>query len=121
MAGTVSSGRLGRLKKRSQFLHLSRKGLKAALPGVVVQGLPADVSQSHTSTRLGFTVTKKVGNAVVRNRTRRRLREAIRLVDQENPLPAGDFVLIGREATRHRAFKALKDDVRAALERIAHS
>ena len=81
---------------------------------MVVQILPDDTA---TETRVGFTVTKKVGNSVIRNRTRRRLREALRLVAREDGLPSGDFVLIGRDKTRGREFSLLKDDLRQALRK----
>ena len=67
--------------------------------------------------RLGFTVTKKIGNAVIRNRTRRRLKEAARLVLAEHPVSGVDLVLIGREATRGRGFADLQNDLRRALTR----
>ncbi|GBR69799.1 hypothetical protein GKA01_02310 [Gluconobacter kanchanaburiensis NBRC 103587] len=70
-----------------------------------------------TETRVGFTVTKKVGNSVIRNRTRRRLREALRLVAREDGIPSGDFVLIGRDKTRGRDFSLLKNDLRHALRK----
>ncbi|QQX92427.1 ribonuclease P protein component [Gluconobacter sphaericus] len=103
-----------RLKKRPQFLRVAGKGRKVATPGMVVQILPDDTA---TETRVGFTVTKKVGNSVIRNRTRRRLREALRLVAREDGLPSGDFVLIGRDKTRERDFFLLKDDLRQALRK----
>ena len=65
--------------------------------------------------RIGFTVTKKDGNAVVRNRTRRRLREAARLLVRELPVQGTDLVMIGRDATRTRPFALLLDDIRRAL------
>ena len=55
------------------------------------------------------------GNAVTRNRTRRRLKEAARLVLAAQPVAGVDLVLIGREGTRGRKFTALQDDVRRAL------
>ena len=104
----------GRLTRRAEFLRAATKGRKAALPGVVLQALPRD---DQAPARLGFTVTRKIGNAVIRNRTRRRLREAARLVLAEQPVSGVDVVLIGRAATRGRDFKALQDDLRRALIR----
>lgn len=84
------------------------------MPGMVVQIL---TQENARDARVGFTVTKKVGNSVVRNRTKRRLREALRLVAKEDGLPRGDFVLVGRSQTRSRAFPLLKDDLRSALRK----
>jgi len=82
------------------------------MPGLVLQALPRDDADP---VRLGFTVTKKIGNAVIRNRTRRRLKEAARLVLAELPVTGVDLVLIGRAATRQRPFSVLKADFRRAL------
>jgi ribonuclease P protein component len=82
------------------------------MPGVVLQVLPRD---DTGPARLGFTVTKKIGNAVVRNRTRRRLKEAALLVLASQPLAGVDLVLIGRAGTAKRDFSALQNDVRRAL------
>lgn len=103
-----------RLKRRAEFLRAASRGRKAAMPGVVVQVLRRP---DTGPVRLGFTVTKKVGNAVVRNRTRRRLREAARLEFAGRPLSGLDIVLIGRDDTRGRPFTALRADLRHALER----
>lgn len=105
---------VGRLTQRAQFLNVAAQGRKAATHGVVLQlfergdGLPA---------RLGFTVTKKVGNAVIRNHTRRRLREAARLLLRDEPVMGKDIVLIGRDATRKREFTLLIDDLRRAMRK----
>ncbi|MBF0852892.1 ribonuclease P protein component [Gluconobacter wancherniae] len=104
----------GRLKKRPQFLRVAGKGRKVATPGMVTQVLQED---GANEARVGFTVTKKVGNSVIRNRTRRRLREALRLVAREDGLPSGDFVLIGRDGTRKRKFPLLVEDLRKALRK----
>src|SRR5689334_19529740 len=98
----------GRLIRRAEFLRAAAKGRKAPMPGVVLQALPRD---DKGPARLGFTVTKKIGNAVIRNRTRRRLKEAARLVLAEQPVAGVDLVLIGRERTAARDFAALQDDV----------
>ena len=82
--------------------------------GVVLQAMKRMDDQPA---RLGFTVTKKVGNAVVRNRTRRRLKAAVELLLKERPITGVDLVLIGRDSTRARDFIALQSDIRRALER----
>lgn len=80
--------------------------------GLVLQAWPRG---DDADARLGFTVTKKVGNAVVRNRTRRRLRAAARIVLQDTFATGHDLVLIGRDTTRGRPFALLLDDLRRAL------
>jgi ribonuclease P protein component len=110
--------RADRLTRRAEFLLVAGKGRKAPSPGLVLQALRRD---DTAPARLGFTVTKKVGNAVVRNRTKRRLRAAARAVLAEAPLAGVDLVLIGRDATARRPFEALKDDLRQALDRVGAS
>ena len=100
-----------RLTKRAEFLAAA-KGRRAAVHGLVLQALPR---ADDAPARLGFTVTRKVGNAVVRNRTRRRLKEAARLHLRDHPLAGVDLVLIGRDTTRGRRFAELMDDFRRAL------
>lgn len=68
--------------------------------------------------RVGFTVSRKVGNAVERNRARRRLRAAVAQVLGDNARPGYDFVVIGRAATLTRPFSALVSDLRIALKRL---
>ncbi len=62
-------------------------------------------------------MTKKVGNAVIRNRTKRRLREAARLLLREESVGGADLVLVGRDTTRGRPFPLLMDDLRRALQK----
>lgn len=112
----VAPHKQNRLTKRAQFLTVAAKGRRAAVHGLVLQALPRD---DDAPARLGFTVTKKVGNAVVRNRTRRRLKEAARQHLRANPLAGVDLVLIGRDTTRGRHFADLVDDVRRALANVA--
>ena len=82
--------------------------------GLVLQALARD---DAGAARIGFTVTKKVGNAVIRNRTRRRLKEAARLLLRERSVSGVDLVLIGRDTTRSRRFTDLIDDLRRALDK----
>jgi ribonuclease P protein component len=101
-----------RLKRRAEFLRVASRGRKVAVHGLVLQALHRG---DDRPARIGFTVTRKVGNAVVRNRTRRRLKEAARLLLASQPVAGVDLVVIGRDTTRARAFVALQDDLRRAL------
>lgn len=101
-----------RLKRRAEFLRVASKGRKAPVHGLVLQALARN---DAGPARIGFTVTKKVGNAVVRNRTKRRLREAARLLLRTVPVQGVDLVIIGRDTTRARPFALLVDDLRRAL------
>ena len=101
-----------RLKRRAEFVRVAAKGSRAAVTGLVLQVLPRG---DDLPARLGFTVTKKVGNAVIRNRTRRRLKEAARLLLRAAPLAGVDLVLIGRDRTAGRPFPLLIEDLRRAL------
>jgi ribonuclease P protein component len=68
--------------------------------------------------RVGYTVSKKVGNAVVRNRVRRRLREVVRLSGAGHMQTGRDYVLVGRRAALDLAFDRLIDDMSGALTRV---
>jgi ribonuclease P protein component len=113
--------KVSRLLKRADFLRLNR-GRKWAAPGLVLQMAEtplADPFQTKaTDIRVGFTVTKKVGNAVIRNRAKRRLREASRAVLPLYAAPGHDYVLIGRDATLTRPFATLIEDLKQALRKV---
>ena len=104
----------GRLKKRAEFLAVAGRGRKQGRGALLVQVLQHGEGQ----VRLGFTATKKLGNAVVRNRAKRRMRAAARAEFAANPAPGHDIVLVAREAIRDNSFAALRDDLRAALIRL---
>ena len=104
---------LGRLKRRAEFVRAAKAGRKAARDGLVLQALP----RPDSDTRLGFTATKKIGNAVARNRAKRRLRAAARLHLGAAPAPGFDLVLIARDATGHCPFPALLADLESALRK----
>jgi len=101
-----------RLRRRAEFLRVAAKGRRAAVHGLVLQALRRD---DEGPAQLGFTVTRKIGNAVVRNRTRRRLKEAARALLRDRAIEGVDLVLIGREGTRDRRFADLVDDLQRAL------
>jgi ribonuclease P protein component len=103
-----------RLKKRAEFVAAS-KADKRAIGGLVLQARPR---HDDAPPRAGFTVTKKVGNAVTRNRARRRLKEAARLILPLLGKAGYDYVLVGRHSTLTRAWPDLLADVTAALARI---
>ncbi|MFW5679981.1 MAG: ribonuclease P protein component [Pseudomonadota bacterium] len=103
--------RLRRLVKRAQFLNAA-KGRKVVKPGFVLQLAEIDTSDE---VGVGFTASKRVGNAVERNRARRRLREAARLVLPDHGLPGHDHVLVARRATLAYPFAALTADLTEAL------
>jgi ribonuclease P protein component len=103
--------RLPRLTRRAEFLRAAGKGRKAGRPGLLLQALP----DTGGPLRVGFTATKRLGGAVVRNRAKRRLREAARLTLGEAPPPGWDLVLVAREATATRPFATLLGDLRGAL------
>lgn len=101
----------GRLKKRREFLRAASRGKRAARPGLVLQALAGEPG----SLRLGFTVTKKVGNAVVRNRVRRRLKEAVRTHAADDMAPGNDYVIVGREDVLATPFGQLKAELSRRL------
>jgi ribonuclease P protein component len=102
-----------RLRKREDFLA-ARSGHRANRPTLTLQS--RDRSDSDEA-RAGFTVTKKTGGAVQRNRIRRRLREALRRVAAQ-ARPGHDYVLIGREAALNAPFQTILDDLIAAFGRV---
>ena len=103
-----------RLRKRADFLDVAT-GPRASAAAFVLQARErADTGPS----RVGFTVSKKVGNAVERNRVRRRLREVVRLSDAEGFRPGNDYVLVGRRAALDLPFARLMEDFSRALAQV---
>jgi ribonuclease P protein component len=106
------------LTKRSDFLKAA-KAKRHAMPGFIVQARQRSTGEPATDIRIGYTCSKKVGNAVARNRAKRRLREIARAVLPDHALPGWDYVLIGRsDITASRDFGDLTGDLRRALEKI---
>jgi len=103
-----------RLRQRANFLAAAT-GAKAPVTGFVLQALNR---REDGPVRVGFTVSRKVGNAVERNRVRRRLREVVRLAPPAAMRPGYDYVLIGRRAALELPFDRLVEDFDRALSRV---
>jgi len=103
-----------RLRQRADFLAAA-SGVKVPAAGFVLQ---ANRRRGNDGVRVGFTVSKKVGNAVERNRVRRRLREIVRLAPDAAMQPGHDYVLIGRRAALDLSFARMADEFSRALTRV---
>jgi ribonuclease P protein component len=106
-----------RLRQRADFLAVA-DGARVQAPAFILQGRRRD---DLGPVRIGFTVTKKNGNAPERNRIRRRLREVVKRVDCVAMRPHSDYVLVGRRAALTRDFADMVNDLRTALGRIERS
>jgi ribonuclease P protein component len=113
------SRKLQTLKVRADFIRVAGVGRRSAGPGLVLQAAPHPRKPSGaTGIRVGFTASRKVGNAVVRNRAKRRMRAAAASVLPALGQPGTDYVLIARAGTADRPFAELIADLEAALRRI---
>lgn len=138
--GTTGPAAIRRLLTRRDFLRVAAHQTKAVTPGLILQAAPTPPATGPSQeeagpaasscpkdmvtdsgaplVRVGFTVSKKVGNAVRRNRARRRLRAAVDAVLADLAAPGTDYVVIGRAATVERTFDDLLNDLRSAVNRI---
>lgn len=103
-----------RIKRRQDFVAAA-KALSQAQPGLVMQ---LRERGDGAAPRIGFTCTKKLGNAVTRNRIKRRLKEAVRLALPTHVQNSMDYVVIGRSAAKNRPFELLQSDIISALQRL---
>lgn len=105
------------LKKRKDFVRVAKQGEKMVSSTVILQAAQT-LSAEESPARLGYTSTKKIGKAHIRNKTRRRLRAAAREVFPLHALPNTDYVLIGRYNTADCLFTRLKKDMAWSLRKI---
>lgn len=108
--------KIERLTKRPDFLAAA-KAVTSAKGAVVVQA--RDRADDNPIVRVGFTATRKIGGAVVRNRAKRRLREAVRALAPLHTRQGCDYVFIARAGTTSRPWARLLDDVKSALISLA--
>jgi ribonuclease P protein component len=119
---------IDRLKKRSEFLAVAAANRRWTTPGLVLQAKPipqdnadppdAERVSGDAVLRVGFTATKKIGNAVKRNRARRRLRAAVDDVLGGAGASGADLVVVARQGTIDRPYDDLKNDLKAALKKL---
>ncbi|MFQ5764416.1 MAG: ribonuclease P protein component [Rhodospirillales bacterium] len=119
---TIESAGVLRLKRRREFLRVAGSGRKWVAPGLILQarrrGAGDETTAPAAGFRVGYTVSRKVGGAVERNRARRRLRAVAGRVLPGHARGGHDFVLIGRRATLTRPFRALRADLETALRKL---
>src|SRR5262244_1530026 len=107
--------RLATLKKRADFLA-ANGGRRASMPGFVL--LVRDRKDADPAMRVGFTVTKKIGGAVVRNRMKRRFRALAREIVPAKGFAGSDHVMIGRSKGVERDFGLLRTELAGALDKL---
>jgi ribonuclease P protein component len=106
------------MTNRADFVRCS-KAQRCGTHGIHLQARKRQADETATGVRVGFTCSKKVGNAVARNRAKRRLREIARLILKDHGRDGWDYVLVGRhEATAALPFTQLQSDLIRALEKV---
>lgn len=111
---------VGRLKRRPDFLRVASGRRRWVTPGLILQAWArADAAGAEPGPpRVGFTASRKVGNAVARNRARRRLRALAERLLPRHGLAGHDYVIVARAETVRRPFSALERDLASALAKL---
>lgn len=108
---------LARLKRRAEFLRVAGSRKKWVAPGLILQAAAGPTVPS-AETRIGFTASRKVGIAVVRNRARRRLKAAVAATMPLHAAAGHDYVLVARAETVRRPYAELVGDLETGLKRL---
>jgi len=112
------------LARRADFLRVAATGLRFVTPGFILQAGPRALHEDRLQAkqvRVGFTASRKLGNAVARSRAKRRLRALADRVIASDADASLDYVLIGRSEALTRGFATMEQDLRVALKRIVKS
>src|ERR1700735_1770193 len=118
MTWDTMTARLVRLKIRSDFLRVAAGRVRAVRPGLILQAAPQP-GEGLAAPRIGFTASRGVGNAVARNRAKRRLREPAASVLSSRGKTGTDYVLIARAGTGERPYAELLADLEGALRQLS--
>lgn len=110
----MASGGVERLRRRADYLRVQAAERRIALPGLLLQAAPGETG----CCRVGFTASRKVGNAVTRNRARRRLKALAGEILPRYAVAGHDYVLVARQATPQRDYSALRRDLETALKKL---
>lgn len=120
ITGVSAANGLVRLKTRADFVRVAAGRRRTAKPGLVLQAAPNPLGgDGSEAVRVGFTASRKVGNAVLRNRAKRRLRAAAAEILVRDGRPGTDYVLIARAETGERPYAELVRDLETALRQLA--
>ncbi|PPR78030.1 MAG: Ribonuclease P protein component [Alphaproteobacteria bacterium MarineAlpha3_Bin5] len=114
MKHILATPKLVRLKQRKEFLDIAASGKKWVTPGLILQAK----KRIDKKIGIGFTVSRKVGNAVARNRAKRRLRVLASEALKNDTLAGYSFVVIGRAETNKRPYSVLRQDFVQALAKV---
>ncbi len=104
------------LKRRAQFLHVAAARRYFVAPSLLLQVCLN--SETGKTIRVGYTASRRVGNAVVRNRAKRRLRAAVEEVMPSHGVLGCDYVIIARLAITKQPFRAIQVDLKTAMKKL---
>ena len=116
MSGTPTQLSIERITKRPDFLR-ANVGKKAVTSTTIIRAIASPEPKANTC-RVGFTVSSACGNAIVRNRIKRRLRAAVAKLWPEGAVAGFDYVLIGRAGAEKTAYQTLLEELQKALKKL---